>query len=134
MSDAQVVDQVVDQPLAPEQVEVKKMKKLLTELLSTVTKIDELRDDKMFRFLSKPARNALIQDMIELSECVYDSAKRARNLLKKDKRVRVPDEIIDLLIKSDLVKARAVSDVFSTTSTDDSDEDEPTSDAIQVLA
>lgn len=58
----------------------------------------KLRNDNMFRFLSKNARNELLNGLMEKSGSVEDAAKAAHRVLKKIKRERLPEEVADLLL------------------------------------
>jgi hypothetical protein len=70
----------------------------LESLNETVNAIVRLRSNNVFRFLSKPTRNTLIYGMLEQAGVVEDAAKAAFRSIKKNKRVRLPEEVADALI------------------------------------
>jgi hypothetical protein len=70
----------------------------IEDLVFIVERIARLRDDNLFRFLSKQSRNELLQGLVEKSGSVDDAAKAAHRSLKKIKRERLPENIADLLL------------------------------------
>ena len=118
MNDTAVVDQTTQTSNAtqPEidldRIEIRKMLGFAVELCGNLELIEDLREKKMFRFLSKNQRNQLINNVVELTECLFDSAKRTRQLIKKDKRQRTPDEIIDLLLMKNRASAESLSSIY----------------------
>lgn len=68
----------------------------LSDIASALYK---LRNDNMFRFLSKDTRNKFLDGLMEKSGAVEDAAKAAHRAIKKIKRERLPDEVADLLLR-----------------------------------
>lgn len=82
----------------------------------------KLRNDNMFRFLSKNARNALLDGLMEKSGSVEDAAKATHRAIKKVKRERLPDEVADLLLADLRHHAIAFAPIVTGVPADDVDE------------
>lgn len=72
--------------------------KQLGQLDRITSSLYKLRNDNMFRFLSKDARNSLLDGLMEKSGAVEDAAKATHRALKKIKRERLPEEVADMLL------------------------------------
>lgn len=70
----------------------------LDDLNALVGKINKLRANNLFRFLSKSTRNHLLDGLMEKSGSVEDSARAALRALKKIKREPLPPEVADFLL------------------------------------
>jgi hypothetical protein len=70
----------------------------LDDLNALVVRINQLRGDNMFRYLSKNSRNALLGSLMEKSGSVEDAARATFRALKKVKRERLPEEVADFLL------------------------------------
>ena len=93
-----IVDAAPEVFKSPEERELDKLTALLEQTLENVKTISVLRKHDMFRFLSKKARNDLMLEMRENGASIEELAKGAFTALKKNKRVRVPDEVVDALL------------------------------------
>lgn len=96
----------------------------LNNLTNIVNSLIQLRQANTFRFLSKKSRNDLVFSMVKSAGDIEDSAKAAFKALKKDKRVRVPEEISDLLLLDNKEGMLSFASTFKGTSepSDDSEE------------
>jgi hypothetical protein len=79
----------------------------VTDLVFVVDQIKRLHDDGLFKYLSKASRNSLMQGLLDKAGAVDEITKVAFRSLKKIKRERVPEEVVDLLIAGDRNRAVA---------------------------
>ena len=120
-----IVDAAPEVFKSPEERELDKLTALLEQTLENVKTISVLRKHDMFRFLSKKARNDLMLEMRENGASIEELAKRAFTALKKNKRVRVPDEVVDALLVGNDEQAKTISKIFtSVNQEEDEDEDD----------
>ena len=115
-----MIDDTPDAVIEEVSIEVaalRELEKQLNILTDTVATIVRLREENVLRFLSKKARNDLTIRMVETSGSVDDAAKAAFKALKKHKRIRVPEELTDMLIKSNTVEAGDVDEMMARTVT-----------------
>lgn len=63
-----------------------------------VQKIRLMQENGFFKFASKITRNELLGGLIQRITDLDETAKVAARSLKKVKRVRVPDEVVDMLL------------------------------------
>ena len=117
----------VIEEISTEVAALRELEKQLNILTETVATIIRLRDENMFRFLSKKSRNELTVRMVETAGSVDDAAKAAFRALKKHKRIRVPEELTDLLIKFNTVEQSDVEEMMTRTitSTEPEEPEEP---------
>lgn len=73
----------------------------LNALNDTINKINLLYSEGMFKYLSKNARNELLNELIEHVGAFEDASKAAVRTLKKIKRERLPESISDLLVQGE---------------------------------
>lgn len=115
---------VVINDLSIEERELDKLTGQLEKLTTTVSTLKTLRKNDMFRFLSKKARNELTEEMVEMASCVQETAKNVFRALKKNKRQRVPEDIVDALLVKNEEQALAISKLITTLNTPSDDDEE----------
>lgn len=76
-------------------VEIAEKHRSYTEKLSL---IGELNSEDKFKLLSKPTRNALIHGLLDDMTALEETTKILFRALKKVKRARAPDSVIDELL------------------------------------
>ena len=93
-----MTDQVQENPPIQDDIALAELIAQLDDLNTIVEQISKLRSDNLFRFLSKAARNQLLDGLMEKSGAVEDAARAAFRSIKKIKRERLPEEVADLLL------------------------------------
>jgi len=74
------------------------LKSNLKKYSDIVSEIDALNSANNFRYLSKSRRNELMAGLIERSADLSDASKGAFRVLKKVKRERAPEKLIDTVL------------------------------------
>ena len=69
-------------------------------LYGSALEMQRVRDDGFFKYLSKPHRNKLMTSLIEQSDEVRDLTRAVVNGLKKIKRERIPEDMLDMLLST----------------------------------
>jgi hypothetical protein len=108
-----------------EPIEIRSLKDLvdrINELSNVANTLLELRQEDMFRFLSKKSRNDLVQRLLEHSDEVLEASRASFRNLKRDKRVRVPDEVTDLMILGKRDAAVTIGQMSRTSEVEDGEE------------
>lgn len=86
-----VVDQPVDLALAD-------LREKVSDLHNSVSFLEGMRDDGFFKYLSKQRRNDLLNRLMDDAEVIRELIRAAHGGLKKIKRERIPEEVLDQLI------------------------------------
>ena len=73
----------------------------LNQLCSVVATVVALQEEHMFRYLSKDKRNELLDAMHDLSADVTLSGKASFKAMKKVRRCKVPEQVVDSLLFED---------------------------------
>lgn len=94
------------------------------DLQATAKKLLELRQEDMFHFLSKKTRNEMARILLDSSDAVLEAARASFRNLKRDKRVRVPDEVCDQLILANRPAAISIGRLAVTEPTKDDETDD----------
>jgi hypothetical protein len=121
-------ENTVDESLMSQQdepIEIRSLKDLvdrINELSNVANTLLELRQEDMFRFLSKKSRNDLVQRLLEHSDEVLEASRASFRNLKRDKRVRVPDEVTDLMILGKRDAAVTIGQMSRTSEVEDGEE------------
>jgi hypothetical protein len=71
-----------------------------------VQKIRLMQENGFFKYASKATRNSLLDGMLERVDVIDETTKVARNVLKRIKSERAPEEIIDSLLVSSVLPGR----------------------------
>jgi hypothetical protein len=69
-------------------------------LVSIIGQLTDLQRSGNFKYASKIARNALLHGLLDQVDEVSGAAKEAVQQLKKVKRERVPDQVVDVLLNA----------------------------------
>ena len=117
---------VLETEISPEEKALNELHAKIVDLQMIVETIMKMRKEKLFRFLSKKTRNELMISMVEVAADVKDGAQAARDALKKNKRIRVPEELVDALLVENRLAAIVISNTIESTQLNKpDDEDEP---------
>ena len=100
---------VLETEISPEEKALNELHAKIVDLQMIVETIMKMRKEKLFRFLSKKTRNELMISMVEVAADVKDGAQAARDALKKNKRIRVPEELVDALLVENRLAAIVIS-------------------------
>ena len=71
-----------------------------------IQKIRLMQENGFFKFASKITRNELLSGLIQRVTDLDETTKVAARSLKKVKRVRVPDEVVDMLLIGSVLPGR----------------------------
>ena len=82
------------------------------DLWQHVTHIKNLKENGHFKYLSKATRNRLMEEMINKAGIVEDMTKVAFKLLKKVKREKPSEDVIDALIGAGNTDRHAIEAVI----------------------
>ena len=125
MTEVTVINPTVEPEISLEEKSLIELIEKIEDLNEVATKLLALRREDMFHFLSKKTRNEMTRAMLDHADSVLELSKAVFKNLKRDKRVRVPDELCDQLILENRLAAIAVGRLAKVEPVKDEDEDSP---------
>lgn len=100
-------DDVTTEPVAdasnsdstkPADVLLHELNDLAVDFNELVAKVQRMHDDGFFKYASKPMRNDLMLSLLDKAAQLEMKSRYTYKSLKKVKRVRVPEEVVDSLL------------------------------------
>jgi tRNA isopentenyl-2-thiomethyl-A-37 hydroxylase MiaE len=126
MTEVTVINATTEQPeISLEEKSLVELVERIEDLQTVALKLLALRREGLFHFLSKKTRNEMTRSMLDHSDSVLEASKAAFKNLKRDKRVRVPDELCDQLILENRLGAIVVGRLSNVEPVKDEDDDAP---------
>lgn len=109
---ADVVDAAVTQPDAPTpavassdvDVVLNDLEILVDDFAELLRVIRTMQENGFFRYATKATRNTLLDQMLKGVNDIDETTKVARGALRKIKRERVPEELVDLFLTSTIIR------------------------------
>ena len=92
-------------PIADVDVVLNDLEQMADDFFAHVQRIRMLQENGFFKFASKNSRNAMMSAMVDQSRDLEELSKVAFRSLKKVKRERVPEEVVDNLLISSVTPA-----------------------------
>jgi uncharacterized protein YdeI (YjbR/CyaY-like superfamily) len=122
MKEDEVVVNVAE--ISNEEKALKELLEKIDDLNQVASSLLQLRQERLFQFLSKKTRVEMIRSLLDHADAIVDSAKSSFNALKKNKRVRVPDELTDMLIRENRLGALTVAAMSTAAPAANGDDDD----------
>ena len=92
-------------PIADVDVVLNDLEQMADDFFAHVQRIRMLQENGFFKFASKNSRNEMMSAMVDQSRDLEELSKVAFRSLKKVKRERVPEEVVDNLLISSVTPA-----------------------------
>ena len=92
-------------PIADVDVVLNDLEQMADDFFAHVQRIRMLQENGFFKFASKNTRNEMMSAMVDQSRDLEELSKVAFRSLKKVKRERVPEEVVDNLLISSVTPA-----------------------------
>lgn len=92
-------------PIADVDVVLNDLEQMADDFFAHVQRIRMLQENGFFKFASKNSRNEMMSAMVDQSRDLEELSKVAFRSLKKVKRERVPEEVVDSLLISSVTPA-----------------------------
>lgn len=105
-ADLDVTTEADTGPVADVDVVLNDLEQMANDFSDHIQKIRLMQENGFFKYASKPTRNAMLTGILERADALEETAKVAFRSLKKVKRVRVPDEVVDTLLVSSVLPGR----------------------------
>lgn len=104
--DTDVAHEADKGPTADVDVVLNDLEQMANDFSDHIQKIRLMQENGFFKFASKPTRNALLTGLLDQVSAMEETTKVAFRSLKKVKRERVPDEVVDTLLVSAVLPGR----------------------------
>ena len=105
-ADADIATETYTGPVADVDVVLNDLEQMANDFSDHIQKIRLMQENGFFKYASKPTRNEMLTGILERAGALEETAKVAFRTLKKVKRVRVPDEVVDNLLVSSVLPGR----------------------------
>ena len=98
VEDDDVGDDVDNKPGVDVDAMLSELEDMADEFAQVVSHVNNLHENGFFKYLSKPYRNELLQGLLSGSDALEEASRATFRGLKRVKRVRVPDDLVDRLL------------------------------------